>query len=228
MMKLKPFQIKRVVERDYGVKIDVKSRLRHLVEARHIYCLIARKHTEYSLAEIGKVINRDHACVLHSIRRANEFLIYDRKGSPMNPDFYDKFYNLEDKILTLRANGFEKYLGREDKLQNAVMQYFKMQHPNEFVIHVPNEGKRSPFERFKFKYLGGKAGVPDILCFSPRGGYCGLAIELKVGYNKPTESQTECLEKLEDSNWNVHWCNSFDKAKEIIDEYFKYRIDLNV
>jgi hypothetical protein len=221
MITLKPIHIRKLVESETGAKINVRSRRRELVEARHIYCLILKKHSRYTLDAIGKEIDRDHTSVLHSLRRAKEFLQYDQ-------DFKDKFYNLENKFFHLSANNFERYLGKEDKLQNAVMTYLEMQHPNNLVIHVPNEGRRTPFERYKFKYLGGKAGVPDILCFTPRGGYCGLAIELKVGYNKPTESQTECLEKLEDSNWSVHWCNSFDKAKAIIDNYFDKRIDLNV
>ena len=45
------------------------------------------------------------------------------------------------------------------------MNYIKMQYPGAFAIHVPNEGKRSPFERYKFKYLGGTPGIPDILVF---------------------------------------------------------------
>lgn len=228
MINFKPFHIKRLVEDDYNLRIDVKSRLRHLVEARHIYCLIARKHTKYTLYEIGREINRDHTSVYHSLKRADEFLKLNKKGLPIYVDFFNKFYNLENKFLELTTNNFERYLGKEDKLQNAVMTYMQMQHPTSLTIHVPNEGRRTPFERYKFKYLGGKAGVPDVLCFTPRGGYCGLAIELKVGYNKPTESQLDCLNKLEDSNWSVHWCNSFDKAKEIIDNYFDKRIDLNV
>ena len=65
-------------------------------------------------------------------------------------------------------NPYEKYLTKEDRLQNSVINYIKMQYPGTFAIHVPNEGKRSPFERYKFKYLGGTAGVPDILVFASK------------------------------------------------------------
>lgn len=221
MITLKPIHIRKLVEAELGEKINVRSRRRELVEARHIYCTILNKHTKFTLAAIGKEIDRDHTSVLHSIRRAKEFLLYDI-------DFSDKFYNLENKFFHLSANNFERFLGKEDKLQNAVMSYINLQHPKVLTIHVPNEGRRTPFERFKFKYLGGKSGIPDILCFENRGGFSGLAIELKVGYNKPTESQLECLKMLENGNWSAHWCNSFDKAKEIIDNYFDKRIDLNV
>ena len=112
-------------------------------------------------------------------------------------------------------------MSKEDHLQNAVMNYFRAIYPKAFVIHVPNEGKRSPFERYKFKYLGGMAGIPDILCFEPKGKYCGLAIELKVGYNKPTDNQKKCLKTLENAKWDAQWSNSFDDVVGIIDNYMK-------
>lgn len=117
--------------------------------------------------------------------------------------------------------GYYRYLGKEDILQHNVIEYFYLQYPDAYVIHVPNEGKRSAFERFKFKYLGGQAGIPDILCFTPNANKGGLAIELKVGYNKPSLYQEKSLERLKNANWEAVWCNSFDKAKEIIDNYFK-------
>lgn len=117
-------------------------------------------------------------------------------------------------------NPFKKYLTKEDNLQNAVMTYFKLNYPDAFVIHVPNEGKRSPFERYKFKYLGGVSGVPDILCFSKNANKCGLAIELKVGYNKPTENQKSCLKRLKMQNWEVSWFNNYADTCNFIDKYF--------
>ena len=117
-------------------------------------------------------------------------------------------------------NPFKKYLTKEDNLQNAVMTYFKLNYPDAFVIHVPNEGKRSPFERYKFKYLGGVSGVPDILCFSKNANKCGLAIELKVGYNKPTENQKSCLKRLKMQNWAVSWFNNYADTCNFIDKYF--------
>lgn len=120
----------------------------------------------------------------------------------------------------MKSNPFQKYLGKEDILQSSVMNYIKVKYPSAFAIHVPNEAKRTPFERYKFKYLGGVSGVPDILIFAKNKKYCGLAIELKVGYNKPTENQEVCLKRLKMSNWDALWCNDFDKTIKIIDNYF--------
>lgn len=120
-------------------------------------------------------------------------------------------------------NPFEKHLGKEDLLQREVIKYLALQYPDSMVVHIPNEGKRTPFERYKFKTLGGVSGMPDIMIFDPKGIYSGLALELKVGYNKPTENQERCLEALKMRNWASYWCNNFDKAKEIIDYYFNAR-----
>ena len=120
------------------------------------------------------------------------------------------------------ANPYYKYLGKEDILQHNVMKYLSIQYPTALFTHIPNEGKRTKFEQFKLKYLGTKAGVPDVMVFTPNQFKGGLAIELKAGYNKPTENQKLWLDMLKNANWDVYWSNSFDECKEIIDKYFKY------
>jgi hypothetical protein len=120
-----------------------------------------------------------------------------------------------------KPNPYHKYTSKEDHLQHQVMTYFAYQYPEALVFHPMNEGKRTRFERFKFKFLGGMAGVSDIICFTPNAFKGGLAIELKVGSNKPTALQKVFLERLEKCNWEVHWCNTYEKAIEIIDNYFK-------
>lgn len=117
-------------------------------------------------------------------------------------------------------NPFDKYLGKEDKLQNKVMTYLKYNYPNALFTHISNEGKRSPFERYKMKYLGAKAGVPDVMIFTPNEFWNGLAIELKVGYNKPSENQKLWLKSLKNAKWKALWVNNFDDCIDIIDKYF--------
>ena len=121
----------------------------------------------------------------------------------------------------MRENPFNKYLTKEDKLQHRIISYLKYQYPKVLYTHVPNEGKRSVFERYKFKYLGAKAGVPDLLIFKPNKIYCGLALELKIGYNKPTNSQKEWLKNLEDNNWLALCLNNYEEIVETIDKYLK-------
>jgi hypothetical protein len=51
--------------------ITGRNRKREIVEARQFYCKYARGHTKHSLQQIGNIINKDHATVLHGIRTVN-------------------------------------------------------------------------------------------------------------------------------------------------------------
>ena len=119
------------------------------------------------------------------------------------------------------ANPYEKYLGGEDKLQRAIINYLDMQYPDAIFTHPMNEGKRSKFEQYKMKYLGAKPGIPDLLIFTPNNVFSGLAVELKYKYNKPTDNQKKWLKWLENCNWAVYWTNDFDDCVNVIDKYFK-------
>lgn len=81
-----------------------------------------------------------------------------------------------------------------------------------WFFHVPNGGSRNIREAVKFKAMGVKAGVPDILLPVARQGFNGLAIELKSGKNKPTEHQLRWIEFLKEQHWYVRVCNSWEDA----------------
>lgn len=49
-----------------------RCRLREIVKARQFYCKYAKDHTSNSLDRIGKLINRDHATTIYSIKSVNE------------------------------------------------------------------------------------------------------------------------------------------------------------
>jgi len=68
--------------------------------------------------------------------------------------------------------------------------------------------------------MGVKAGIPDCLILDQRNGYSGLAIELKVGYNKPSEQQLAIFDKLVERNWLVVVSWSLDEVIDIIDNYY--------
>jgi len=216
--------VKKIVNDYFEINISDTSRKRDFVDARRFYYTLSREFVRNAtLEKIGGLVKKDHASVNFGIKTLHSFMQYDK--------------NTQNNYLTLKkiclskldelANPYEKYLSKEDKLQHSVMEYIGFQYPNVYAIHVANEGKRSPFERFKFKYLGGKAGVPDILIFRSNGIRNGLAIELKVGYNKPTDSQKESLEKLRKENWECHWTNDYDKTIDIIDKYLSLPNDTN-
>ena len=67
--------------------------------------------------------------------------------------------------------------------------------------------------------LGVMAGIPDISLPVPRGGYHGMYIELKVGGNKPSEKQQECIEALRKQGYRVEVCYGWLEAAEVIKDY---------
>jgi len=90
-------------------------------------------------------------------------------------------------------NSYRKYFGPEDKMQEAVCTYLGYAHKNLLWWHTPNEGKRSEFEQTKFKALGGKRGVSDIILLEESNFAKGLVIELKCGKNHCTTDQIDFL-----------------------------------
>lgn len=89
----------------------------------------------------------------------------------------------------------------------------------DYLIHIPNEGKRGPKAAKDAKRLGLRAGVPDLFLALPRGDYAGLWIEMKSMTGMPTSEQTEWLNKLKKEGYLVSLSRGFDRAKDSIMKY---------
>lgn len=112
---------------------------------------------------------------------------------------------------------FSKYKGSEANLQQAVATYLDFL--GVLWFHCPNEVKAKPQYMAKRKRMGVKSGVPDICILESNKDYHGLFIELKVGYNKPSERQEYWLDRLGVRAYKVAVSYSFDEVKHIINEY---------
>ncbi len=89
---------------------------------------------------------------------------------------------------------FESYLTVEDKAHIRVVEFMKDKYPDIIFFHIPNEGKKSPFERWKHSLMGNLRGLPDFAILKPKYSevksdgkasykellYHGLFIELKA------------------------------------------------
>lgn len=65
------------------------------------------------------------------------------------------------------------------------------------LMAIPN-GQYRPGQRME---PGLRPGAPDIVWYLKAHGYIGLALELKVGRNKPTPTQNEWLAWLASQGW---------------------------
>lgn len=212
-------KIKQACEEYYSVDLLHPTHKRVNVEARQMYCHLSRNLLQLPYDTIGVVINKNHATVMHGINRIKGYI-------DVHKETEENYLNLKYLCLSEfsnMGNPFNKYLTKEDVLQRQVLEFLKLQYPNAFVVHIPNEGKRTKFEQFKFKTLGGVAGMPDLMIFDARGKHHGLAIELKAGYNKPTENQLKCLQELQKRDWVAFWSNDFEYICQRINSYFNER-----
>ena len=113
----------------------------------------------------------------------------------------------------------KKYVGKEENLQKTVAYY--LDSLGVLWFHPPNEIRAKPQYLAKRKLLGVKSGVPDVVILEPKGEWCGLFIELKVGYNKPSENQKVFLERLKMNGYKTLVSWSLDEVIEEIDKYLK-------
>lgn len=105
----------------------------------------------------------------------------------------------------------------------AVIEWAKIMEKSDWrlhnLYHVPNEGKRSRAEGGRLKRMGLRSGVPDLILDYPAGAYHGLRIEMKVGSNRTTQEQKDCLWSLFDAGYFVAVCYSAAAAIELIVKY---------
>ncbi len=91
----------------------------------------------------------------------------------------------------------------------------------QLLFAIPNGGQRHPAVARKLRDEGLKAGVPDLYLPVARGNYHGLFIEMKVGRNKPTASQTGWIRALRGQGYRVEICYGYDEAMVMIENYLK-------
>ena len=108
----------------------------------------------------------------------------------------------------------------EHSLQVQCVQWFRFAFPNKLIFAVPNGGARNIVVATKLRAEGVLKGVPDLFIPEPNLNYHGLFIELKVGYNKPTEYQKELMQKLIFRKYACAVCYTFEEFEKIVKDYF--------
>lgn len=89
----------------------------------------------------------------------------------------------------------------------------------DYLIHIPNEGKRGPKAARDAKRLGLRKGVPDLFLALPRGGYAGLWIEMKSMDRKPTADQNQWIKRVNEIGYIAKIEFSCNDAVKTITEY---------
>ena len=109
------------------------------------------------------------------------------------------------------------YYSTEAAEQKAVVQWCAyMGIP---IVHIPNEGKRSPAMAAKLKRLGLRPGVPDLFLPYPAGGFHGLWLEMKTDVGRPTACQRDWIEYLRSVGYAAYICRGAGEAINAIEAY---------
>lgn len=113
---------------------------------------------------------------------------------------------------------------KESSLQISCVEYFQRIYPklSPYLIHIPNGGKRNLLEALKFKKMGVKPGVFDLLFMVPTKQHVGLWIELKVGNNSLTENQKNFQKLAESSGYKTVVIKTIE---EFLSEISKYLLN---
>jgi hypothetical protein len=91
------------------------------------------------------------------------------------------------------------------------------------IFAIPNGGQRHVVVAMKLKAEGVRAGIPDIFLAFPWGGWSGLFIEMKAGKNRTSPAQNEWIMRLQQANYMVVVCYSFEQAKQNILDYLEVK-----
>ena len=76
----------RVVAIVYDVTPDAivdKVRTQNIMDARHLFCYLCRKHLKMTYLSIGKILDRDHSTIINSVQVYESLIEYDRTSNKL-------------------------------------------------------------------------------------------------------------------------------------------------
>jgi hypothetical protein len=108
----------------------------------------------------------------------------------------------------------------ESSIQKALMEWVRLR-PSiaPFVLHIPNEGKRTYNYGRLLKSMGMRPGVADLFIAIPRHGFGGAWIELKSAKGRLSFEQEDFLDDMSQQNFFTKVCWSLDEAIETVSWY---------
>lgn len=113
---------------------------------------------------------------------------------------------------------------KEHDLQVGCVKWFRLQYKKYGILlfSIPNGGLRTKRNAASLKAEGATSGVSDLFLSIPNKTYCGFYIEMKVGYNKQTESQKEFQHHVTAQGYKYAVIKDFDSFVKAVNDYLEY------
>lgn len=93
-------------------------------------------------------------------------------------------------------------------------------YPGVLIFAIPNGGNRDAKEATGLKREGVLAGVPDLMVAEPRGGFCGLFIEMKrASGGRVSKAQKDLIAQLRARGYRAEVCEGVDDAFSLFESY---------
>lgn len=89
----------------------------------------------------------------------------------------------------------------------------------DYLLAIPNGGRRDAREAGRLKAEGVKPGVSDLLLPLRRHGFGSLWLEMKAPGSKPTAAQAEWLDRMRLAGYRAEWRDNWPAAASVIAEY---------
>lgn len=117
-------------------------------------------------------------------------------------------------------NPYDNYLSKEQVMQAEIARLLSLKHPDLFWWHTVNEGKRTPYEQYLFKKMGGMKGVADFVILEQGSFSKGLMMEIKWGKGVCTVDQVDFLIRSAKKGFTA--AVVYDDARDALDLVDRY------
>lgn len=109
----------------------------------------------------------------------------------------------------------------EEQDQILLVNWFNRTYPHlaHKLHHSPNGGYRDKRTGHRMKLMGAKPGFHDLVLFHPVVPHVGLAVELKIGTGKLSQSQQDWIPVFQACGFLVKPCWGYAEAVEVFGQY---------
>lgn len=122
------------------------------------------------------------------------------------------------QLLLLKHNQRAKPRHVESGIQQAIVQWFRLQYPRYIIAAIPNGGFRNAKEATIMKREGILAGFSDLIIIAEHNV---LFLEVKTPDGRLSEKQKEFQRKVCALGFEYIVCRSFDESALAIERWLK-------